>query len=148
VSGAPVDAVLFDAGGVLVVLHTLVERDVPIGVVSNASGQIEAVLRRLGVCQVGAGDGPSVLCVVDSHVVGVSKPDPAIFASALELLGVPPERVAYVGDSIRYDVEGARAAGLVPVLLDPYTDTDGAGHTRITSLRELLAWFPLRFDAR
>jgi putative hydrolase of the HAD superfamily len=134
--------------GAVDVLHTLVERDVPIGVVSNASGQIEAVLRRLGVCQVGAGDGPSVLCVVDSHVVGVSKPDPAIFASALELLGVPPERVAYVGDSIRYDVEGARAAGLVPVLLDPYTDTDGAGHTRITSLRELLAWFPLRFDAR
>ncbi len=49
----------------------------PIGVVSNASGQIEAVLRRIEVCQVGAGDGVPVRCVVDSHFVGVAKPDPA-----------------------------------------------------------------------
>ena len=123
------------------VLRGLVEREVPIGVVSNASGQIEAVLRRLGVCQVGEGDGACVVCVVDSHVVGVSKPDPGIFASALDRLGVPRERVAYVGDSIRYDVGGARAAGLVPVLLDPYTDSNGDGHLRITSLSDLLTWF-------
>ena len=127
--------------GAIEVLRRLVERNVPIGVVSNASGQIEAVLRRLAVCQVGAGDGACVVCVIDSHVVGVAKPDPAIFTSALDQLGVPAERVAYVGDSIRYDVGGARAAGLVPVLLDPYADSNGAGHVRITSLSDLLAWF-------
>jgi len=127
--------------GAIDVLARLVERNVPIGVVSNASGQIEAVLRRLAVCQVGAGAGACVVCVVDSHVVGVSKPDPAIFASALDQLGVPAGRVAYVGDSIRYDVGGARAAGLVPVLLDPYADSNGDGHVRITSLSDLLAWF-------
>ena len=33
----------------------LAPRGVPMGVVSNASGQIEEVLRRSGVCQVGAG---------------------------------------------------------------------------------------------
>jgi putative hydrolase of the HAD superfamily len=121
-------------------LRALVERDVPIGVVSNASGQIEAVLRRVGMCQVGAGDGACVRCVVDSHLVGVSKPDPAIFASALVELGLPTDRVAYVGDSIRYDVGGARAAGLVPVLLDPYTGGNGDGHHRIASLTELLDW--------
>jgi putative hydrolase of the HAD superfamily len=122
------------------VLRALVDRQVPIGVVSNASGQIEAVLRRVGVCQVGDGGGACVRCVVDSHHVGVSKPDPAIFASALEQLGVPTDRVAYVGDSIRYDVGGARAAGLVPMLLDPYTDGNGEGHHRIRSLAELLDW--------
>jgi putative hydrolase of the HAD superfamily len=127
--------------GAIEVLQELAAREVPIGVVSNASGQIEAVLRRLNVCQVGDGDGACVVCVVDSHVVGVSKPDPGIFASALERLGVPRERVAYVGDSLRYDVGGARAAGLVPVLLDPYTDSNGDGHHRIASLTELLAWF-------
>ena len=127
--------------GAIDVLRGLAAREVPMGVVSNASGQIEAVLRRLGLCQVGDGDGACVVCVIDSHVVGVSKPDPGIFASALEQLGVPRERVAYVGDSIRYDVGGARSAGLVPVLLDPYTETNGAGHHRITSLSELLDWF-------
>jgi putative hydrolase of the HAD superfamily len=121
-------------------LAALAERHVPIGVVSNASGQIEDVLTRTGICQVGEGRGATVVCVVDSHVVGVAKPDPRIFSSALADLGVAPDRVAYVGDSVRYDVHGARAAGLVPVLLDPHRLSDGGGHDRIAALTDLLAW--------
>jgi len=124
--------------GSAVVLRTLVEREVPIGVVSNASGQIEGVLARVGVCQVGEGTGAGVLCVVDSHVVGISKPDPGIFVSAVEAVGIHPDRIAYVGDSIRYDVRGATAAGLTPLLLDPYGDARPDEHERIESLRELL----------
>jgi putative hydrolase of the HAD superfamily len=124
--------------GSAAVLHTLVEREVPIGVVSNASGQIEGVLARAGVCQVGEGAGAGVLCVIDSHVVGVAKPDPGIFVSAVEALGIHPDRIAYVGDSIRYDVRGATAAGLTPLLLDPYGDAGADPHERIESLRELL----------
>jgi putative hydrolase of the HAD superfamily len=124
--------------GSAAVLHTLVERRVPIGVVSNASGQIEGVLARAGVCQVGEGTGAGVLCVVDSHVVGVAKPDPGIFVSAVEAIGIHPERIAYVGDSIRYDVGGATAAGLTPLLLDPYGDAGADPHERIESLTELL----------
>jgi len=119
-------------------LRTLVERDIPIGVVSNAGGQIEGVLARAGVCQVGDGVGAGVLCVIDSHVVGISKPDPGIFVSAVEAVGIHPDRIAYVGDSIRYDVRGATAAGLTPLLLDPYGDGASDGHERIESLAELL----------
>jgi putative hydrolase of the HAD superfamily len=126
--------------GAAATLRGLAERGVPIGVVSNASGQIEAALRRAGICQVGGGDGAVVACVVDSHVVGVSKPDPAIFVSALDVLELPADRVAYVGDSIRYDVEGARAAGLVPLLLDPYGFGAGDGFERIGALDELYGW--------
>ena len=57
-------------------LRLLHEAGVPIGVVSNASGQIESVLRRFGVCQVGDGDGVPVIVVVDSTIVGVAKPAP------------------------------------------------------------------------
>jgi putative hydrolase of the HAD superfamily len=121
-------------------LRSLHDRGVPIGVVSNASGQIETVLRRVRVCQLGPGDGVPVLCVVDSHVVGVAKPDPRVFASALDVIGLSPERVAYVGDSVTMDVGGARAAGLPAVLLDPYDDHPGADFERIKDLRELLAW--------
>jgi HAD superfamily hydrolase (TIGR01549 family) len=55
--------------------------------------------------------------VVVSGEVGVKKPDPAIFSIPLERLGLEPETVAYVGDAPE-DVEGATAAGLVPILLD------------------------------
>ena len=113
---------------------------VPIGVVSNASGQIEGVLRNEGVCQVGPGAGVPVRCVIDSWVVGVSKPDPAIFAPAIDALGLPPARIAYVGDSVINDVAGAAAAGLQPLHLDPYDDHADATHERITDLAELLAW--------
>ena len=49
------------------------------------------------------------------------------------------DRILYVGDSVVMDVGGARAAGLHPVLVDPYDDHVGAEFTRITSLAELPA---------
>jgi putative hydrolase of the HAD superfamily len=120
-------------------LAALADAGVPLGVVSNASGQIESVLRRSGVCQVGPGEGVEVRCVVDSHVVGVAKPDPAIFEhAAAHFPGVPVERIAYVGDSVTMDVGGARAANLHPILVDPYDDHPDADFERITSLHELL----------
>lgn len=121
-------------------LRELVQRDVPVGVVSNASGQIEEVLERSGVCHVGEGRHCSVRVIVDSHVVGVAKPDPRIFEPALaHFPGLDRSRIAYVGDSVTMDVGGARAAGLHPVLLDPFGDHEGADFDRIVSLVELLA---------
>jgi putative hydrolase of the HAD superfamily len=114
---------------------------VPIGVVSNASGQIAGVLANIGICQVGPGGGVPVRVVVDSHVVGVAKPDPRIFAPAIEALGVDPSKVAYVGDSRRFDVTSARAAGLQPFLLDPYglrADARSDGVNVITAVSDLL----------
>ena len=112
---------------------------VPLGVVSNASGQIEAVLARSGVCQVGPGEGVAMRCVVDSTVVGVAKPDPAIFDYALvHFPGMARDRIAYVGDSVTMDIGGATAAGLHPILLDPYNDHPDAPFERIRSVSELV----------
>jgi len=117
----------------------------PMAVVSNSDGTVEADLRRLGVCHAAGrtGTGVPVGIVVDSAVVGVAKPDPAIFSVALDALGVPPtEAVVHVGDSLRYDVAGALAAGLQPVHLDPYgfcPAPDGHPHIRrLTDLPSLL----------
>jgi len=117
-------------------LRAVAALGLPMGVVSNSDGSVEADLRRLGVCyapgsrQPGSRDpgqppaepaGVEVGIVIDSAVVGVAKPDPAIFSIALDALGVPPsEAVLHVGDSLRYDVAGALAAGLQPVHMDPY----------------------------
>lgn len=50
--------------------------------------------------------------IVFSAALGVEKPDPRIFAYALELLDVAPEAAMHVGDDRRQDVEGALAAGM------------------------------------
>ena len=112
---------------------------VPIGVVSNASGQVEATLAYQGICQVGRGAGVPVVCVIDSAVVGVAKPDPAIFEPALAVLGLDGgERIAYVGDSVVNDVGGARNAGLTALLYDPFGDRcDLTEIERLTTLHDL-----------
>ena len=90
-----------------------------------------------GIAQVGPGPGIELVALVDSGVVGVAKPDPRIFDHVLGPLGLPAPRCAYVGDSVRNDVVGARAAGLWPVRLDPHGAAAGAGHATIRSLHEL-----------
>lgn len=82
------------------------------GVISNSDGTVRRILERLGL----AADLDFVL---DSREVGVEKPDPRIFALALERAGVRAAEAAYVGDLYSVDVLGARRAGLRAVLLDP-----------------------------
>jgi FMN phosphatase YigB (HAD superfamily) len=111
----------------------------PLGVVSNASGQVEAALRRAVVCQVGCGSGTRVRCVIDSTVVGVAKPDPRIFDHALaHFAGIERSRIAYVGDSVTMDIASSRAAGLSPILLDPFDDHRDLDVERIAALTDLL----------
>lgn len=99
-----------EAAEVLERLHAAGRR---LAVVSNAEGQVEADLERCGF-------GRWLETVVDSHLVGVAKPDPRIFEIALERLGIGPQDAVYVGDVPAFDVEGAQAAGIQPILLDPH----------------------------
>jgi putative hydrolase of the HAD superfamily len=129
--------------GVMAGLQALAALGLPMGVVSNSDGSVQAELRRLGVCHAPNGPGPHpgvpVGVVVDSAVVGVAKPDPAIFSLALDAIGVPASgTVLHVGDSLRYDVAGARAAGLQPVHLDPHGFCPAPdGHRHVRTLAEL-----------
>ena len=108
-----------------------------LAVVSNADGTAEGQLRSDEICQVGVGPGVPVAAVLDSTVVGVSKPDPSIFHLALQALDVAPADAVHVGDTPAADVEGARAAGVTPVLVDPYDLHPEIGCTRIRSLQDL-----------
>ncbi|MGA0862722.1 MAG: HAD family hydrolase [Ilumatobacteraceae bacterium] len=123
-------------------LRSLTTAGVPIGVVSNASGQIAEILARSGLCQVGEGPHAAMRCIVDSHIVGVAKPDPRIFDHALPHFdGIERSRILYVGDSVTMDVGGATAAGLVPVLVDPHNDAaDLVSCLRIGAIADLLTW--------
>jgi len=99
--------------------------------------------------------------VTISAEIGVSKPDPRIFAEALAATGLEPSVVAYVGDTDD-DVEAARRAGMMPILIQrlgtnpgtaahdydgPRTECTGetSGHQAVTiigSLMELEKFIP------
>jgi putative hydrolase of the HAD superfamily len=116
----------------------------PLAVVSNAEGTMEEQLARHRICAVEGGEVAEVAVVVDSAVVGIEKPDPRIFDFALDLIDADPARCVYLGDSVYFDVGGARAAGLQPVHVDPFELCDApADHAHVASLaafaEELLA---------
>jgi putative hydrolase of the HAD superfamily len=99
-------------------------------VVSNANGRARFLLHRLGLAR-------RLDLVLDSHEEGVEKPDPRFFRIALERSGAQAGGTMHVGDLFHVDVEGARAAGLRPMLLDPLDLYDGFDCERVRTLGEL-----------
>jgi len=98
--------------GAVDAVSRLREEGIRTAVVSNSDGSVRESLSRAGF------DGLFEF-VLDSHEVGVAKPDPLIFTHALERLGVDASGAWYVGDSVFHDVGGADRAGLASVLVDP-----------------------------
>ncbi len=84
-------------------------------VVSNSDGTVARSLDQAGLLSL-------FTLVIDSALVGFEKPDPRIFAAALERAGADPNRTLHIGDLYHADVLGARAAGIRGLLLDPYGD--------------------------
>jgi HAD superfamily hydrolase (TIGR01549 family) len=95
--------------GVGELLLSLAARGIPMAIVSDT---------RIGACE----------NVLDPHglrgcfrhwaiseALGVEKPHEAMFTSAAEALGIPPGRLAMVGNNYRRDVEGASNAGLTSI---------------------------------
>lgn len=92
-------------------LGALRDRGLRLIAVSNWDCSLPRVLER---CDLeGLLDG-----TVTSAEAGARKPDPAIFAPALELAGCGPDEAVHVGDTAEEDVAGARAAGIRPLLID------------------------------
>lgn len=93
-------------------LEKIQARGLVMGVVSNADGRVEEILKKVGVAQFFS-------IIVDSHIEKVEKPNPEIFIRALKRLNLKAEETIYIGDFYSIDVIGARKAGLGAVLMDP-----------------------------
>lgn len=113
------------------VLAALRARGLRLGVVSNADGRIAAALAATGLDRY-------LDAIIDSHVVGVEKPDPRIFHMALDRCGVAPADAIFVGDIYEIDVRGARNAGMEGILIDPLSMYGEVDCRRIARLNELL----------
>jgi HAD superfamily hydrolase (TIGR01549 family) len=112
-------------------LAALKDRGLLLGVISNSDGRIESAFQQAGL-------GSYFDFFIDSFHAGVEKPDPRIFQLAVERAGVSPDQAAHVGDLYWVDVVGARDAGLLPILFDPYDLNREADCWRIHTIAELL----------
>jgi len=107
-------------------LEQLRSRGLRLVCVSNWDCSLGTVLDRCGLA--GHLDG-----AVSSAEAGARKPDPAIFAAALEIAGCAAGEAVHVGDTREEDLDGARAAGIRALLID----RDGGGD--VTGLEEVAA---------
>ncbi len=82
-----------------------------LAIVSNWDVSLPPVLERLGLAD-------AFETIVHSAGAGASKPGPRPFVLALEGLGLPAAACVHVGDDPVNDGDGARAAGVEPILVD------------------------------
>lgn len=85
-------------------------KGIQLGVLSNFDSRIYTVLEVLGLADF-------FQSVTISTEVGAAKPDPLIFATALQKHHCAAKDAWHVGDSYREDFEGAQAAGLKGIWL-------------------------------
>ena len=108
----------------------------PMVLVSNFYGNIATVLKEFKM------DG-IFDTIIESAVVGVRKPDPQIFTLGVEALGMRPDEVVVVGDSMDKDIIPAGKAGCHTVWFkgegwtDDPVDESPAGKV-ITDLTQIL----------
>jgi putative hydrolase of the HAD superfamily len=81
---------------------------------------------------------------VFSSRIGISKPDPRIYLSCCEELGVEPREAVFVGDGANDELEGARRVGMQAILIhklgeDPlWPEVQTWDGPRVTSIPEVL----------
>jgi len=93
-------------------LEGLLSKRVKTGIVSNGTEKdFQKILQKLSLTKYF-----EVAVGVDACKKG--KPNKEIFLHALNKIHVKPKEAIFVGDSIEYDYEGARKAGLKPLLIN------------------------------
>lgn len=105
----PKDFAPFD--DVVPALELLKGRGIILGVISNLRRNMDDLCKQLGL-------DPYLDFCITSAEAGAEKPHPPVFLAALRRAGVSPEEAIHVGDQYQADVQGARAVGIMPVLLD------------------------------
>jgi putative hydrolase of the HAD superfamily len=98
-------------------LQSLRDTGIKVGVLSNtiwSRERHEQVFERDGLLHLIDG-------AVYSSEIPFTKPHPEAFRAAADAVGVPPERVAFVGDRPFEDVHGAQQAGMRAIFV-PHSD--------------------------
>lgn len=116
-----------------VVLRELAARGYTLALASNYDWRLRPVVAGLAELE------PLRTLIISSEV-GWRKPAREFFAALCLSVGHEPEQILYVGDDRVNDFDGARAAGLHPLLLDPAAPSTAPDTIR--HLRELVESLP------
>jgi putative hydrolase of the HAD superfamily len=95
----------------LVALTALRAAGRPVGLISDCSPETPALWAESPLAAL-------IPAPVFSVTEGRRKPDPALYRLACERMGADPYRTVYVGDGDSSELAGARAVGILPILVD------------------------------
>jgi HAD superfamily hydrolase (TIGR01549 family) len=98
-------------------LTTLADAGLRLGIISNAGddGNVQRLIDNAGLRR-------HFDPILVSAAVGLRKPNPRIFAMALEVWGLAPAECVMVGDTLGADILGAQMTGLRHVWLTAHAD--------------------------
>lgn len=116
-----IDALPVPMPGASELLSALRTAGLPLALISNAGRTPGIILRHYLEAY---GMAAHFETLIFSDEVGLAKPNPAIFALALERLGVRPENAAHVGDDLVLDLLGAQRAGMRAIIIRPERPPD------------------------
>ncbi len=124
---------------VLPTLEALRAHDYTLGVISDWGIALGPILRRLHLTKY-------FDCLLISAVTRHAKPSPSLYELALQRTNAIPDYTLHIGDSYIYDVLGARAVGITPILLDRVgrLQESNVDCLLVHSLTELLALLEIR----
>lgn len=100
----------------------------PIGIISNFNSTLKDKLKTFFDI--------SFLDIFVSEELGIAKPNKIFYQKAIDKIGVMPNEIVYVGDSIKLDIEPALSLGINALLIDR-ENYFPALKNRITSLNDL-----------
>ncbi|OQA10191.1 MAG: Pyrimidine 5'-nucleotidase YjjG [bacterium ADurb.Bin374] len=119
--------------GVRELLDWLESTGVVAGIISNSDGRVKAQLRAEGLLD-------RFRVVLDSHEVGIEKPDARIFRMALDAVRLEARDSLYIGDFTNIDGRGASRAGLSALIIDPLGKRSEWGYPTVRSLESVRNW--------
>lgn len=109
--------------------EVLTEIKIPIGIISNFNSTLKSKLDRFF--------SPIFNDILVSEELGVAKPSLDFYKRAIDQIGVAPNKILYIGDSLKLDIVPAKALGINTLLVDRdcfYPESKN----RINSLKDML----------
>lgn len=100
----------------------------PLGVLSNFNNNLPQLLDSLF--------GNIFSNIIVSESLNIRKPDPAFYQHAIKEIGLRPEEVLYIGDSLKLDIIPAKQLGMHTFLIDRLS-VFNASDNAIPSLNKL-----------
>lgn len=105
--------------------------EMPTGVISNFNSSLRDKL--------GMFFDTSFSDIIVSEEIGISKPEIAFYKKALEIINVSPDKILYIGDSVKLDLQPGLSSGIDTLIIDRINFYPGLKN-KIVNLNQILQY--------